>query len=292
MEIIVAEQCGLCYGVKRALNIARAVKRTKRGPVSTLGDLIHNPGVIADLESRGIRSVPSADAVDAGTVIIRSHGVPPEVTELLARKRIRVVDATCPIVRKIQRRIEALAREGREIVIVGDPKHPETKGLLGWSRGRGLVVATAARARALPRRPARAVLAQSTVDAGRFAGVVAALVDRTGELTVHNTICRSTAARREEAARLASRVDVLFVVGGRRSSNTAQIFRAARRIQPRTFLVENADEIEPRMLRGAGSIGLSGGASTPPEAIQRAVERIRILVEHKNPREKSVQCQM
>jgi 4-hydroxy-3-methylbut-2-enyl diphosphate reductase len=292
MEIIIAEKSGLCYGVQRALTIARAEKRTAKGPVSTLGDLIHNPGVIADLERRGIRSVPSPAEAEGGTIIIRSHGVSPDVYGLLARKKVRVVDATCPIVRKIQSRIEALARKGGEIVIVGDPRHPETQGLVGWSRGRGIVVATEARAKALPRRAARAVVAQSTVDAGRFARVVARLVERTGELEVINTICRSTTERLEETAGLASRVDVLFVVGGRRSSNTARLYKAARKIQPRTFWIEDAGDIEPRMVRGAGSIGLSGGASTPPGAIQQAVERIQILIEHKNPREKSVQCQM
>ena len=292
MEIIIAEKSGLCYGVKRALNIARTTRRTKTGPVSTLGDLIHNPGVVADLESRGIHSVSSPDGVGGGTVIIRSHGVSPDVYALLARKKVGVVDATCPIVRRIQRRVEALARTNREIVIVGDRKHPETRGLLGYSRGRGIVVETEAQARALPRRASRAVLAQSTVDSGRFAKVVASLVGRTDELTVHNTICRSTTTRRDAATRLASRVDVLFVVGGRTSSNTAHLYRSAKKIQPRTFFIEDSGGIEPRMLRGAVTIGISGGASTPPEAIQRTVEKIQAIIEHKNPREKSVQCQM
>jgi 4-hydroxy-3-methylbut-2-enyl diphosphate reductase len=274
MEIIIAEESGLCYGVKRALTMARRTRRVKSGKVVTLGDLIHNPRVVANLAAEGIESAEEPDEVRQGTVIIRSHGVSPEIYRRLRRRKIDVVDATCPIVRKIQRLVEALARKGREVVIVGDRNHPETRGLLGHSRGKGVVVEDEAQARALPSRKARAVLAQSTHDLGSFRRVAAALVEKTRELTVYNTICDSTLTRQRSTSDLAGRVDTLFIIGGRTSSNTTRLYEMSKRIQPRTFFIENATQITPAMLRGAKTIGISGGASTPPEAVQEAVDAI------------------
>jgi (E)-4-hydroxy-3-methyl-but-2-enyl pyrophosphate reductase len=285
MEIIIAEESGLCYGVKRALTTARRTRRAKSGEVTTLGDLIHNPRVVADLATEGIGSADDPDEVRAGTVIIRSHGVSPEAYRRLRRRKINIVDATCPIVQNIQRLVEALARRGREVVIVGHREHPETMGLLGYSRGRGVVVEDEAQARELPSRKARAVLAQSTHALEAFQRVVAALIERTRELAVYNTICDSTRTRQRAAAELAGRVDTMFIVGGKRSSNTARLYEISRRIQPRSFFIENAGQITPAMLRGARTIGISGGASTPPEAIQEAVDAIERSFEQNSTRE-------
>lgn len=274
MEIIVAAESGLCYGVKRALTMARRTRRVKSGQVVTIGDLIHNPRVVAELAAEGIGSADAPDEVREGTVIIRSHGVSPEVYRRLRRRKIDVVDATCPTVRKIQRLVEALGRKGREVVIVGDREHPETHGLLGHSRGKGVVVEDEAQARGLAARKVRAVLAQSTHDLGSFQRIAAALIERTRELTIYNTVCDSTLTRQRSTCDLAGRVDTLFIVGGRTSSNTTRLYEISKRIQPRTFFIENATQITPAMLRGAETVGISGGASTPPEAIQEAADAI------------------
>jgi len=288
MEIIIAENSGLCYGVKRALNIARRTRRAVTGPVSTLGDLIHNPRVVADLRARGVSSAAAARDIEGGTVIIRSHGVSPAIYRALVRKNLEIVDATCPIVKEIQKLVESLARKNTEVIIVGDREHPEIRGLVGHSRSRGIIVENAAQARELPRRKTRAVVAQSTLDVEVFERVVAALIGRTGKLSVHNTICRSTRNRQTSTSELASRVDTLFIVGGRASSNTRKLYRNSKRIRPRTFFIETADEITPGMLRGARTIGISGGASTPPEALQEAAARIKTSFEDNIQREKSV----
>jgi 4-hydroxy-3-methylbut-2-enyl diphosphate reductase len=285
MEIIIAEESGLCYGVKRALTMARRTRRVKSGEVTTLGDLIHNPRVVAGLAAEGIGSVETPEGIRAGTVIIRSHGLPPEVYRRLRRRKIDIVDATCPIVKKIQRLVEALARKGGEVVIVGHREHPETRGLLGYSHGRGVIAEDEAQARELPSRKSRAVLAQSTLDLEAFERVVAALIERTRELTVYNTICDSTRTRQRSAADLAGRVETMFIVGGKRSSNTTRLYEISRRLQPRTFFIENARQITPAMLRGARTIGISGGASTPPEAIQEAIDAIKRSFKQKSARE-------
>jgi 4-hydroxy-3-methylbut-2-enyl diphosphate reductase len=275
MEIVIAKKSGLCYGVKRALEIARRTRRARRGPVTTLGELVHNPRIGQDLRGLGIASVEDPSAIAAGTVIIRSHGVAPEVERALRARKLRVVDATCPIVKRIQSKVAALARSTRNIVIVGNPDHPEIRGLVGYSRGRARIVENAAQARALPFRKRRDVLAQSTQDERLFGEVAGALLERTEELRIHNTICRSTQTRQRATSDLAARVDALFIVGGRTSSNTNQLYEISRRILPATYFVESARDITPVMLTRARRVGISGGASTPPEAIREAVARIR-----------------
>jgi len=291
MEIIVAKNSGLCYGVKRALNIARRTREKSDGAVFTLGALIHNPQVIADLEKMGIRSINDFENLSQGTVIIRSHGVSPSVYSLLAKKKIEVVDATCPIVKKIQRLVEHLAKEKTEIIIVGNKEHPEIKGLTGYSRKKGVIVENEEQARSLPRRKKRAVLAQSTQDIYLFQKIVAALIEKTEQLRVYNTICHSTQTRQKSTSELASQVDTLLIVGGRLSSNTNKLYQISKRILPKTYFVESAGQITPRMLEGAKKIGLSGGASTPPEAIQKAVAKIKASFRNQSQRENIVQCQ-
>ena len=287
MKIIVAPNTGLCYGVKRALTLAKDTRRKREGRVVTLGDLIHNPQVISDLRRRGIESVDSVDDVGTGTVIIRSHGVSPDVTRLLKRRAIDVVDATCPIVTKIQELVARLARARQEIIIVGNPDHPEIRGLIGYSRGRGLIIENEVQAAALPHRAKRAVLAQSTQDMVLFEKVVGALLRRTDELRAFNTICRSTQTRQRAASELAARVDVLFIVGGHSSSNTRKLYEISKRILPRTYFIETAAQITPAMLHGASTVGISGGASTPPEAVEDAVRMIEQTFESHSHREEN-----
>ena len=285
MKIIVAQNAGLCYGVKRALTLAKETRRKRDGRVVSLGDIIHNPQVISDLRDQGIDSVSDISQIRGGTVIIRSHGVSPDMTRALKRRKIDVVDATCPIVTRIQELVARLARAKQEIIIVGDPNHPEIRGLIGHSRGFGHIVENEEQAALLPVRKKRAVLAQSTQDMVLFEKVVGALLRRTEELNAYNTICRSTQTRQRTTSELAAKVDVLFIVGGASSSNTRKLYEISRRILRRTYFIENAGQIKPAMLRGASTIGISGGASTPPEAIEDAVRTIEQAFEHNSHQE-------
>ena len=291
MEIIIAKNSGLCYGVRRALKIAKETRQKKTGKVYTLGDLIHNPQVIADLKDQGIQSVTNLDDFNEGWVIIRSHGVSPDTYELLEKKDVQIVDATCPIVKKIQKLVEMLAQQKEEIIIVGNREHPEIKGLIGFSRGKGIIIENEAQVKRLPRKKKRAVLAQSTQDLYLLEKIVAALIEKTEELKVYNTICHSTQTRQKSTSKLASCVDTLFIVGGKNSSNTNKLFQISKRILPNTYFIERADQINFEMLKGSQKIGLSGGASTPPEAIQEAVDKIKASFKHQHQREKIIQCQ-
>ena len=291
MEIIIAKDSGLCYGVKRAIQIAKETLSKEKGKVFTLGDLIHNPQVISDLEQQGIRSREDMDELTEGTVIIRSHGVSPDIYKKIEEKNIKIVDATCPIVKRIQRLVEALAEEEEEIVIVGNKKHPESRGLIGYSQGKGIIVESEEQAQKMPKKKRRAVLVQSTQDMNLFQKVAAALIERTEELKVFNTICQSTQTRQKSTSKLASRVDTLFIIGGKNSSNTNKLYQISKRVLPNTHFIVNSAQITSEMLKGAKKIGLSGGASTPPEAIEEAIVRIKSNFERQIHREKIVQCQ-
>ncbi len=291
MEIVIAKNSGLCYGVRRALNIAKKTRARKTGKVFTLGALIHNPQVTTDLKKQGIHPVNGLGKIRQGTVIIRSHGISPQTYNLLSKKSIKIVDATCPIVKKIQKLVEILAKERIEIIIVGNREHPEIQGLIGFSRGKGIIIENEAQARRLGHKKKRAVLAQSTQDIYLFEKIVAAVVEKTENLRVYNTICQFTQTRQKSTSELASRVDTLFIVGGKNSSNTNKLYQISKRILPNTFFIESAEQIIPEMLEGAKKIGLSGGASTPPEAIQEAVAKIKASFKHPSQRENIVQCQ-
>lgn len=291
MEIIIAKNSGLCYGVKRALNLAKQTRQKKNGEVFSLGALIHNPQVIADLENQGINSINDLHEIKEGTVIIRSHGVSPKIYKLLAKKNIEIVDATCPIVKKIQKLVERLTKNKEETIIVGNKEHPEIKGLIGYSQGKGIIVENATQVTQLPHKKKRAVLAQSTQDLYLFEKIVAALIEKTDELKVYNTICFSTQTRQKSTSELASNLDTLFIIGGKNSSNTNKLYQISKRILPNTYFIESADQITPQMLKGSQKIGLSGGASTPPKAIQEAVAKIKKSFELQFQRETIVQCQ-
>lgn len=291
MEVEVAKNSGLCYGVKRALNMAQETRQNKKGDVYTLGDLIHNPQVINDLKRQGVLSTEDIDSLESGTVIIRSHGISPERYSLLEKKELEIVDATCPIVKKIQEHVHRLAVTENEIIIVGNKQHPETKGLIGYSQGKGVVIENESQVQNLPARKKRAILAQSTQDLSLFEKVVAALIKKTKELKVYNTICQSTLTRQKSTSELASRVDTMLIIGGKNSSNTRKLFEISKKILPNTYFIENSEQIKPEMLKKTKKVGLSGGASTPPEAIQQAVVKIQSLIERQFQREKVVQCQ-
>lgn len=287
MEIIVARNSGFCYGVRRALQLARKTGQKSGQRIFSWGEIIHNPEVITSLRKDGILVADSLSQLKPGdTVIIRSHGISPAVYRALRKKKVRLVDATCPIVKKIQQTVDRLSRRSGEIIIVGNKNHPEIQGLLGYSRGKARVVENEEQARALPFRKKRAVLAQSTQDGQLFSQVVGVLAEKTAELQVFNTICQSTRIRQVSTAELARQVEVLLIIGGKNSSNTNKLYQISRRLLPRTYFIESAEEITPEMLRGVNKIGLSGGASTPPEVINKTVAAIRHSFQQNSHQEK------
>ena len=278
VEIVVARYAGYCYGVERALRITEEALEAAEGPVASLGPIIHNPSVVEQLEERGVKVVDGAGEAAAGTLIVRTHGVPPEVVEGARARDINLVDATCPFVAVAQRKAASLREAGYAVVILGERDHPEVAGLEGFAGEGAVVVEDAAGLPLAQLRGKRVgVVVQTTQTRANLASVGAALAPVARELLVFNTICDATEKRQSAACELAAEVDVVIVVGGRNSANTARLAQLCRAIESRTHHIESAAELEPAWFAGARRVGVTAGASTPDEEIEATVAALQAL---------------
>lgn len=277
VTIEVAQNAGACYGVKRALDMALDAS-CGTGPVHTLGPLIHNPRVVADLECHGVLVADTLDEAEAGTLVLRSHGTAPQIVEEARARGFSVVDATCPYVSKVQRKARELADAGYAVVIIGEPGHAEVEGIRAW--GGDAVIAVADVPEKLPDTLASkvGVVIQTTQSADRVAAVLDALEDRVEELRVEKTVCFATQERQAAAAEIADRVDLMLVIGGRNSGNTHRLFEICDALCERTEHIESADEIDVAWVDGVERIGITAGASTPQEHIDSVVVRLESLI--------------
>jgi 4-hydroxy-3-methylbut-2-en-1-yl diphosphate reductase len=272
IEIVVARYAGYCYGVERALRITDEALGGAAPPVATLGPIIHNPTVVQRLKERGVEVVDDVEQARGGTLIVRTHGVPPDVAAAAQARRLRVVDATCPFVAVAQRKAAALHEAGYAVVILGERDHPEVAGLQGFAGPDAVVAEDAAGLPLAALRGKRVgVVVQTTQTQANLAGLTAALAPVARELLVYNTICDATEKRQSAACELAAEVDVVVVVGGRNSANTARLAQLCRAIEGRTFHIEAAAELRPEWFAGARRIGVTAGASTPDEEIEATV---------------------
>jgi small subunit ribosomal protein S1 len=277
VRIIVAENAGLCFGVKRALELVGRAADNRSRPVYTLGPLIHNPQEIARLEARGIQRADSLDQVAQGAVVLSAHGVDPEVEVQAGSRGLEVIDATCPFVRRAHGYITTLAQEGYSVVILGDPGHREVEGLAARAGGKAHIVTSAREAEALPFQDRYGLVVQTTQRSETLREVAGALAERCRELRVFNTICEATFSRQESARRLAEQSDLMIVVGGRNSANTARLREICAATDTPTHHIETADELTAEWLAGAATVGVTAGASTPEWIIEEVLRRLREL---------------
>ena len=284
MRITVAEEAAFCFGVQRALRMVREALR-RGATVLSLGPLIHNPQVVRELEELGLRVVNDLSEVTSGTVVVRTHGAPPDVLAEAAERGLEVIDATCPFVKRAQRAAAQMQQDGYTVIVLGERDHPETVAILAHTGGEALVVESVADAehalRAAEKRKRRhlGLVAQTTQPVERFAALAAALLPLCEELKAANTVCDATARRQAAASALAQQADVMIVVGGLESANTRRLAEICRAHTPRTHHIQTADEIRPEWPRGADHVGITGGASTPPEAIEAVKQRLEELDE-------------
>jgi len=275
LEVRISECAGFCWGVERALELAAEAADNAPVPVSTLGPLIHNPAVIAELEARGVRVISSPEEATGGTVIIRSHGVPRETKEQLAASGMTVVDATCRFVTAAQVKAERLRKAGYFVIILGEKDHPEVLALRSYAGPDSLVVQSP---QDLPESlPASrvGVVVQTTQTQEQLGELARWLAPRCRELLVYNTICNATEQRQSAAVAMAEEVEAVVVVGGRNSANTRRLAELCASRQPRTFHVESAAELDAAWFDGLQVVGVTAGASTPPEQIEAVAERLR-----------------
>lgn len=265
MEVFLANYFGFCYGVKRAIKIAR---ENANGKCCTLGPIIHNPQMVEKLRAEGVDSAEDLDAIHEGTVIIRSHGVGPKVYEEIKAKGLKIVDATCPHVKRAQMAARELVQSGYDVVIVGEKNHPEVKSILEWAERNTAIVETEAEAESLPQIPRLGIVSQTTVSGTHFEKIVLKLLSKSNDIKILRTICTATDQRQKAAMELAEKVDVMIVVGGRNSANTTKLSKLCEK-KCKTYHIETAQEISPNWFSDAGKdtkslrVGVTAGASTP-----------------------------
>ena len=276
MQVLLAEEYGFCFGVERAVEMVEGAL-SEGATVRTLGPLIHNTQEIQRLESEGVRTINAPVEVTEGeTAVIRAHGVTPEVQRELETRAERVIDATCPFVTKVQKLAERAAKEGRDVVVVGSPDHPEMIGVKGYAPDHAYVVRDAREVEALPPLHAPLVVSQTTLKLSTFleaAEAVRAKAD--SEPQVVNTICSATRDRQDAARALAGHVDAFYVIGGKHSSNSLKLLSVCKEQCEKSFLIETPEEINAEDLRGASRVGVTAGASTPNRLIEQVVARLR-----------------
>jgi 4-hydroxy-3-methylbut-2-enyl diphosphate reductase len=276
LKIFLAEHRGFCYGVERAVKMAETnAGEAKAGRAVTLGPIIHNPQVVDRLAECGIGVIDELEQADGGTVIIRSHGVGPTVYDQAAARGLTLVDATCPHVKKAQTAARSLREEGYAVVVVGERDHPEVKSIVAWAGEPVYVVESAAEAAGLPAMPHLGVVAQTTFPGARFEEIIAIFGGKTADLKVNRTICTATELRQAAAVDLASKVEVMVVVGGKNSANTARLAELCRQVGSRVYKIETAAELAGEWFAGVQAAGITAGASTPDWLIEEVYQKCR-----------------
>lgn len=287
MEVLVADKKGFCFGVKHAISLAEKLLAEGK-KVYCLGDLIHNKQVVNRLSQAGLEVVENLDQIPSGsapnqksgpipTVLIRSHGCRPELAEEVKKRGFHLVDATCILVKHAQKIVSELDQQGYQVIIVGDPNHPEVQGAIGYAPD-VIVVENENDLDKIPRSAKLAVISQTThsaEDFGRIVGLIA--MGSYEEMKVVNTICRETARRQDSAINLCQQVEVMFVLGSRHSANTRELANLCQRNGVETHHLQNWEEFSPDFVQGKHRAGVTAGASTPDWIIEEFVENLKAL---------------
>ena len=313
-QVILAKSAGFCFGVHRAIDTV--YERTDKKNVYTYGPIIHNEEVVKDLESKGVKAISdvneivsdtsisakgdaNANAYDANadivsdknvssvshenvhvenaTVIIRSHGVSKSVYDSIRNKNYDIVDATCPFVLKIHKIVEQESAKGKQIIIIGNEKHPEVEGIMGWSHSPVLVIDSAEKARniQLDKQKEVVIVSQTTFNYNKFKELVEIINEKGYNITIKNTICNATEERQTEARDIAQKVDAMIVIGDKSSSNTRKLYEICKGECENTFYIQTLKDLDLDSLESVNSIGITAGASTPNNIIEEVYTNVR-----------------
>ncbi|MDR1700395.1 MAG: bifunctional 4-hydroxy-3-methylbut-2-enyl diphosphate reductase/30S ribosomal protein S1 [Lachnoclostridium sp.] len=271
-KINLAKSAGYCFGVKRAVDMVYEEVKKNRNVV-TYGPIIHNDEVVKDLENKGVRVVQSPEEFEGGTLIIRSHGVSREEYEALSEKEGRIIDATCPFVKKIHNIVRDFGEENRKVIVIGNADHPEVKGIVGWSKDGAAVIETKEDANNYKEDLFLkiGIVAQTTFNYKKFKELVEIISKKGYDVVAVNTICNATEERQNEAEELAGRSDAMIVVGGRSSSNTQKLYEICIAQCKHTYFIQTAEDLKDINLASFSCIGITAGASTPNNIIQEVL---------------------
>lgn len=276
MKIIVARNAGFCFGVRRAID--SVYENLNQGDsLYTLGPIIHNPSVVEKLQKEGVKIAKEIDDISGGTVVIRSHGVGKATYDKIADKDLKYIDATCPYVKRIHNLVERYYKKGYQIIIVGEKSHPEVIGINGWCNDTAYVINSREEAENMPEIQKACIVAQTTITNEKWNEVLTEVKNKVKHLEVFNTICSTTAERQKEAESIAKSVDVMWVVGGRNSSNTRKLYSICKTYCPMTFIIETANDIDINVMDPQDVVGITAGASTPDWIIKEVVNKMSQL---------------
>ncbi len=280
MKVLLADPSGACYGVNRALQLAHLAADDSDGfPVYTLGPLIHNPRVVDELASKGVKVASSIDDVDAGVLVIRSHGVACGLIEKAQDKGLCVIDATCPHVKRAQEEALRLSSQNRYVLILGEAGHPEVEAILSYAGQNACVVEDICNIPELDSQTPIGVVVQTTQRPQKLLQLAEELKKRFVDFEISNTICNATQKRQDAARKLAQEVDSMVVIGGRNSGNTTRLFEICAEVCDKTYHIEAASELVPKQFENCNVVGVTAGASTPRSHIDAVVETIENLSE-------------
>lgn len=277
MNVVLAKTMGFCFGVKRALEMTEKALASGE-KIHILGDLIHNRAVIEKLAAKGLKRVTSVREVAAsGTLIISAHGVSRDVYQSMEQTGISCIDTTCIFVKKAQDAAAFLCREGYEVFLVGDPDHTEVKSIVSAAGGSVRILQREEDLTQVLRGKRAGLLFQTTQSAEMLRVFSSGLAKRFDEVRIFNTICRATTERQEAVRELARNVEAVVIVGDRKSANSKRLLAIASEINPRSYMVETADQINPDDFNGLDTIGLTASASAPDWVITEVRTRLEKL---------------
>ena len=281
MKITVAKSAGFCFGVQRAVDSVYKELEENSGKIYTFGPIIHNEQVVEDLNKRGIEVIDTVERlkkIKEGTVVIRSHGVAKEIYDILEQQKLKMVDATCPFVKKIHNIVLDESNNGKTIIIIGNDNHPEVEGIKGWVNGEVIVINKEEQIEklSLPEQTKACIVSQTTFNHNKFKYLVEIIRKKGYDITVVNTICNATHVRQVEAQKISSKVDGMIVIGGKNSSNTQKLYDICRNECENTFYVQTVKDLNLHELKSLKSIGITAGASTPKKIIEEVQEHVRI----------------
>ncbi len=279
MEVTVAKSAGFCFGVKRAVEMVQEEAK-KEQKVYTLGSIIHNEQVVEGFAKKGVQVLDSVDELqedEKATVIIRSHGITKQMFQQLKQKKVRIVDATCPFVKKIHNIVQEKKAEGYQIIVVGNAKHPEVEGTCGWCDNQCKVVETLSEAENCTLKAGEkvCVVAQTTFNYKKFKDIVAILSKKSYDILIMNTICNATEERQTEACTIARKSDAMIVIGGKHSSNTRKLYEICKEECLNTHFIQTLDDLDLKLFQSFRSVGITAGASTPNKIIKEVQSYVR-----------------
>ena len=278
--MILAEHAGFCFGVKRAVEQVYE-QAALGGSIYTYGPIVHNEEVVKELEQKGVQVIHTLEQlqeIKEGTVMIRAHGVPKRIREMIDRQGLKCVDATCPFVKRIHNIVEKESAAGKKIVIIGNAGHPEVEGIMGWSKTPATVIETSEEAQLFTcnEDDEICIVSQTTFNYNKFQDMVEIFMKKGYNVIVVNTICNATEERQTEAGEIAAKVDVMIVIGGKHSSNTQKLYEICRQECANTYFIQTLEDLHLDLPKSVRLVGITAGASTPNNIIEEVQNYVRI----------------